>query len=262
MEFEEEKEELINECIDYVEGMIQEYIDEKLEDILIDLLDEKYDSNLIEFIGSANKDHVDDKYEEILKENGYGYIIDFCNDKDIDSDEIDDIVFNMLIEYKEDFVEKLYDDLLKFADEHIDDPKINMYFTSYQLKELDDKVGDRITNYTDRDYDTRDKCFIDINGKIFISDEGETHATLVNKYLESIEKEIRKNDFYRPTNSEMEEFAGKFGFGEVDEGIFFVEESDSYGNMSAKEIVDDLLKAGIDYEKIYTMITDLGGIIE
>ena len=197
-----DKEELIDECIEYVEGMIQEYIDEKLEEILIELLDEKYDSNLIEFIKSANKDHVDDKYEEILKEDGYGYIIDFCNDKNIDSDEIDDIVFNMLIEYKEDFVEKLYDDLLKFADENIDDPKINMYFTSYQLKELDDKVGDRITNYIDRDYDNREKCFIDIDGTILVSEEKETHAQLVNKYLENLEKETRKETFYRPDNED------------------------------------------------------------
>ena len=250
---EEDKEELIDECIGYVEEKILDYINDNLLDILIELLDDKYDSNLMDFIEGANKEDVENKYKEILNEDGSGYIIDFCYDKGIDYEEIIDIVFDILNENVEIISEEIYDKLLKVADEHIDDPLVNMYFTSYQLKELDDKVGDRITNYTSRDYNERDKCFIDIDGQIFVSEEGQTHAQLVNSYLESIEKDTRKETFYRPDNEDMEELAKKFGFGEVDEGIFFVEESDSYGNMSAKEIVDDLLKSGIDYEKIYTV---------
>lgn len=250
---EEDKEELIDECIGYVEENILDYINDNLLDILIELLDDKYDSNLMDFIEGANKEDVENKYKEILNEDGSGYIIDFCYDKGIDYEEIIDNVFDILNENVEIISEEIYDKLLKVADEHIDDPLVNMYFTSYQLKELDDKVGDRITNYTSRDYNERDKCFIDIDGQIFVSEGGQTHAQLVNSYLESIKKDTRKETFYRPDNEDMEELAKKFGFGEIDEGIFFVEESDSYGNMSAKEIVDDLLKSGIDYEKIYTV---------
>ena len=250
---EEDKEELIDECIGYVEENILDYINDNLLDILIELLDDKYDSNLMDFIEGANKEDVENKYKEILNEDGSGYIIDFCYDKGIDYEEIIDNVFDILNENVEIISEEIYDKLLKVADEHIDDPLVNMYFTSYQLKELDDKVGDRITNYTSRDYNERDKCFIDIDGQIFVSEGGQTHAQLVNSYLESIKKDTRKETFYRPDNEDMEELAKKFGFGEIDEGIFFVEESDSYGNMSAKEIVDDLLKSGVDYEKIYTV---------
>lgn len=238
------------ECVKFVKDKLLNYVKEHTN-IFVDFVDEEYNSCLEEFIEYSTPEELEEVYKNILNKYGDMFIEQFDKENNVNTD---DYYWDILNELNSnDMLKKVHDLFLEFANKHIDDPKFNKYLTNSQLKELNDEIGDKITNYTNRDYDNREKCFIDINGEIIVSDEGETHATLVNKYLDSVGKETFENDYYRPAQEELENMVDKFGFGEIDNDIFFVEDDTFYGNMSAKEIIDDIMKSGIDYEKIYTI---------
>ena len=251
-------EDLIKTCCSYIEEQIQIYIDNFIDKITMEIINSHFLGKMNEFIKLADVDDGKKAYKKILDELAIEIFDDFCVDKPIeDNKELRMKVFEILYDDISFYGNELCKKMKLFAKENINNPDYNHFLDAKAISELEDKVGDKFFNLVSRDYDKRDLCFIDINGEIFVSDGGQTHAQLVNSYLESIEKDKLRNKHNRPGNAIMNEFADKFGFGEIEYGVWFVEDTDYYGNMSSGEIVDDIKKSKYKPDKIY-ICTDNG----
>lgn len=238
----------------YVEEKIQEYIKENIGEITAKFIDKKYGGNLKLFIRNAVASEMKKVYKDIINQVADDYWYDYIYDIDIEDDEAERIhyeVFDTLELNAEFYSNDLCLAMKEYAKENQNNPALNKRMTARELAELDDEIGDEFENFVTRDYDNRDAAFIDIDGEIFVSEEGETHAQLVNKYLESIDKEKLNNTFNRPRDSVMSEFAEKFGFGMIQDGVWFIDDNVYFGNMNSDEIVEDIKKSKYKPKKIY-----------
>ncbi len=131
------------------------------------------------------------------------------------------------------------------------------------LSELDDNIGDttEVDSTEDLDYDTRDAAFIYIAGDCIKGDSGETHAQILEKYLEDVGKGDRiPKDFEgdgdivrsRPSQARMERLTGTkdIAFGHIVDNMAFIEVLESGANE------DDVAKAcvkqlGVDKAYFY-----------
>ena len=122
-----------------------------------------------------------------------------------------------------------------------------------EVSDIDDSIGKTYELNGKLDYDTRDSAFVDIDGIILISDKGDSHAQLIQEYLDnnSIDKQL-KNDWYRPGEEEVNNiFKSDYtAFGHVLDNNIFIE-SDWLENTTINQIVNDINNADIDYNKIY-----------
>ena len=75
---------------------------------------------------------------------------------------------------------------------------------AHELANREDDIGDKILVNQKIDYDTRDKAWIDLNGKIYMSDRGETHIKIINRILKERNQQKLKGDLKRPNNDTLE----------------------------------------------------------
>lgn len=162
-----------------------------------------------------------------------------CSDKIIN--DLMDFVYDFL-DYREfDIVESLID--MNLIDSKIIEPQ--------KISDLDDSIGD-VTILSDRlDYDTRDYAFVDIDGTVLISDEGNSHAQIIQKYLDEQSGEKLEEEWGRPLMKEMDNFSNQYyAFGHIlDDNIFI--ETYTLDGTSVDKIISDLESSGINYKKIY-----------
>lgn len=247
MEFDEK---LVEECKNYIENEVFNYIKENIDYFLIQELNYwKSADELLENTSMKDGKHI---YKQVLKEKENDLFIEFCNENNLNAEESNPAnLWNLIYNDIENYGEKVINYMKDYLEKHIDDPNVNKYLTGEQLNELNDEIGNEIDNYRRFDYNDRDKAFIDIDGKIFVSGREETHATLVNEYLRSIGEESFDEDFSRPDNKDMSAIAEQFGFGMIEDNIWIVDNDEYFGNMSAEQIVDDIQNSEFVPDKIY-----------
>ncbi len=212
----------------------------------------------------------------ILKEsvNKYDGIIKFIEDNkseicnrllyifDVDFKEKDENLFNTI--FKAIYSNKIILDLIDFVYDFLDfrgmrivELLIELDIIDCNLVEpekisnLDDEIGDT-TILTDRlDYDTRDYAFVDIDGTVLTGDEGNSHAQIIQKYLDEQSGEKLEEEWGRPLMKEMDNFSNQYyAFGHIlDDNIFI--ETYTLDGTSIDKIISDLKSSGINYNKIY-----------
>lgn len=127
-----------------------------------------------------------------------------------------------------------------------------------EVSDIDDSIGKTYELNGKLDYDTRDSAFVDIGGAILISDKGDSHAQLIQEYLDknSIDKQL-KDDWYRPGEEEINDiFKSNYtAFGHILDSNIFIE-SNWLENATINQIINDINNAGIDYNKIYDYVSD------
>lgn len=118
-----------------------------------------------------------------------------------------------------------------------------------ELLEEDDKVGD-YTNISDiLDVKTRNSAFVYINGEIIEGDYNESHAQIINNYLQTNGDERLNDDWYRPTPNEVKykTDAEQIAFGHIVDNMAFIETCE---NCSPEEVVQ-ALEEDYEFSKIY-----------
>jgi hypothetical protein len=156
-----------------------------------------------------------------------------------------DFVYDFL-DYREfDIVELLID--MNLIDSKIIEPQ--------KISDLDDSIGD-VTILSDRlDYDTRDSAFVDIDGKILIGNKGNSHAQIIQDYLDEFGNKL-ENEWERPFMDEMDNFSDKYyAFGHILDNNIFIE-TYTLDNTSINTIISDIKNSEIDYDKIYEYARD------
>lgn len=123
------------------------------------------------------------------------------------------------------------------------------------LCDIDDNIGEDTEIEGRVDYDNRDAAFVDIDGQILVSDEGESHAQLVNKYLDSIGGDELNDDWYRPDVEEIEEKSDggrAVAFGHIVNDNVWIIEDGTLTDISVEDVVSDIKASGKEYTKIYS----------
>ena len=127
-----------------------------------------------------------------------------------------------------------------------------------EVSDINDSIGKTYELNGKLDYDTRDSAFVDVDGTILISNKGDSHAQLIQEYLDknSINKQL-KDDWYRPGEEEINDvFKSNYtAFGHILDSNIFIE-SNWLENATINQIINDINNAGIDYNKIYDYVPD------
>ena len=127
-----------------------------------------------------------------------------------------------------------------------------------EVSDIDDSIGKTYELNGKLDYDTRDSAFVDIDGTILISNKGNSHAELIQEYLDnnSIDKQLN-NNWYRPDEEEVNDIlkSDYTAFGHILDNNIFIE-SNWLENTTINQIVNDINNAGIDYNKIYEYVNE------
>lgn len=241
---------LLDSCLEYINKEFQKYIEENIEEILSKQLDDVYNGDVNNFLKLSDETDGFGAYIDFKNDKLFDIFSNYCRNNNVDNEEtLYEEVLSSMKENSKYYASELYKEMKIFAKEYASNPELNKYMTGEQLSKLDDKIGDEIFSLKSRDWHSRDNCFIDIDGTVLIGDG--THAELINEYLESINKSTFSDEMSRPENIEMEDIAKKFSFGEIESNVWFVEDSDYYGNIPVEETINDIKKSGYKPEKIY-----------
>lgn len=165
-----------------------------------------------------------------------------------------DKIINDLMDFVYDFLDYREFDIVELLiNMNLIDSKI---IETQKISDLDDSIGD-VTILSDRlDYDTRDYAFVDIDGTVLISDKGNSHAQIIQKYLDEQSGEKLEDEWRRPLMKEMDNFSNQYyAFGHIlDDNIFI--ETYTLDGTSIDKIISDLESSGINYNKIYEYGSD------
>jgi hypothetical protein len=180
----------------------------------------------IEFDGT-NEDLFNEVYSDKILINLMDFVYDFLDYREFD---IVELLINM-----------------NLIDSKIIEPQ--------KISDLDDSIGD-VTILSDRlDYDTRDSAFVDIDGKILIGNKGNSHAQIIQDYLDESGNKL-ENEWERPFMDEMDNFSDKYyAFGHILDNNIFIE-TYTLDNTSIDTIISDIKNSKIDYNKIYEYARD------
>ena len=121
------------------------------------------------------------------------------------------------------------------------------------VKKLNDSIGDTFKMKEQLDYTTRDYPFVDIDGNILTGKGNQTHAQLIQEYLDSLHiNEALDDNFKRPSENEIEEILNNkyTAFGHIiDDNIFI--DSFYLNKVSLDTVISDVKNSSISYNKIY-----------
>lgn len=177
---------------------------------------------------------------------------------DFDEQELQSAVLSI---YDQSLAKEISEYCKKYAADKIeakDEEFYHLDIDPFNIKIVKDSVGD-INQLTSRiDYNNRTAAFVDIDGQILISNNNETHAQLINKYLSKNEGGRLDDDWYRPDVEEVSELTGasKIAFGHICQCDVWVIEEIACTNISVDEVVSDIKKSGNEYSKIYSYCDD------
>ena len=135
--------------------------------------------------------------------------------------------------------------LRKFADESA---------IADELCNIDDSIGEKTSIIGYIDVDNRIAAFADIDGQILVSDNGKTHAQLINEYLKEYDNEL-SDDWYRPDIEEITEKSGHdiaVAFGHIVNDNVWIIEYYTLNDISIEDVVSDIKTSGKEYTKIYS----------
>ena len=179
----------------------------------------------------------DDYSREEFKDDVNDYIVENLYD-DIENDVMDNIT--KFLDNKKEEHDTFYYKNLSTID--------NLYHLNDTLGEETEIEGDWL------DFNNRDAAFADIDHQILISNKGESHAQLINKYFNDIGTDEKLNDsWYRPDVEEIEEKSGaeRVAFGHIIGDVWIIEDT-TLMNMSVEDVINDIKASGKEYTKIYS----------
>ena len=210
------------------------------------------------------------------------YVFDYENvDEDrFDEDEIRDLAFEYICEYKDNVLQdKLNDAVEEYMHENANAPGFNDYGNTYgntndtldneepiredydfeasdinELAALEDTKGDGVQINFSIDYLDRDNPFIYIDGEIVEGTSQQSHGQVLNEYLALNGEEETKEKWYRPTKTTLEQSLENkpVAFGSIYNNIAFVEVTES---CNEEDVVKALKEDGYDFDKIYSYKT-------
>ena len=156
----------------------------------------------------------------------------------------------------DDIVALVSEDIARFLEEREKEHNSFYYENSVVANELcyiDDSIGEETEIIGYIDFDNRIAAFVDLDGEILVSDDGMTHAQLINKYLEEYDKEL-DDDWYRPDVKEISEKSGhvNVAFGHIVNDNVWVIDDSTLTDMSVEDVVSDIKASGKKYTKIYS----------
>lgn len=159
-------------------------------------------------------------------------------------------IINELIPSINEFLNMKGEDILQeLKDKEIIKEKISIK----DISDLNDNLGDEQELNEYLDFNNRDKALVDLDGMILIGETNQTHAQVLQDYLDTLEdNSILQDGWTRPGNNEINKlFNNSYSaFGHIlDNNIFL--ENFSLSNVSMNKVLNDISKSSIDYEKIY-----------
>lgn len=218
----------------------------------------KNEDTYSDLIGSSK---LKNKINDLLDERLYDYVLSFFKEKNFDEDvnlifdiidELDKdllittIIFtinNYLIDNRKDILE--YAEKMKILQRSIDIDKID---------DIKDEIGEssKITNRVD--FYNRDSAFVDIDGEVLISNEGQSHGQLIQEWLNTFGDKKLEKEFFRPDENEVKELTNaKYSvFGHVVNDCIIIEEA-TLNDTSIEQVISDIKENNINYNKIYNL---------
>jgi hypothetical protein len=121
------------------------------------------------------------------------------------------------------------------------------------IPKLENNVGDEYMLTEQLDYDNRDKALVDIDGNILIGKNGQTHAQVIQDYLDEISSDKKlEDDYYRPSDDKLDKILNPeySAFGHIVDDNILIEET-TLDNITIDNVVQDIKNNKIRYEKIY-----------
>lgn len=208
-----------------------------------------------------NSSKLKDKINDLLDERLYNYVLSFFKEKSIDEDvnlifdiidELDkDLLITIIIFTISNYLTYNKRDVLEYAE------KMKILQRSIDIDRIDDikdEVGEssKITNRVD--FHNRDSAFVDIDGEVLISNEGQSHAQLIQEWLNTFGDKKLEKEFFRPDENEIKELTNaKYSvFGHVVNDCIIIEEG-YLDNVSIEQVISDIKGNDISYAKIYSL---------
>jgi len=180
------------------------------------------------------------------------------------------IVFSIIQKY---FLDELFTKFKAFLYTYKHKAHLIRYTQLERLLEIKDYINDvfKLTDSELINVNTRDYCFFDLDGEIFISKYGETHVSIINELL--INKKLNRPELTmetfneaikRPTREEISQVELYFkpvksvSYGHIVDGCYFIEPNgvtSTESSISTNKTVKDLMLArsnlSVDLKKIY-----------
>jgi 6-pyruvoyl-tetrahydropterin synthase len=160
--------------------------------------------------------------------------------------------------------DNLYDDIVALVTENISEfleneaEKHNSFYyknsvVANELCNIDDSIGEESEIIDTIDFDNRDAAFVDLDGEILVSDNGMTHAQLINEYLKEYDEELN-DGWYRPDVEEIENKSGaeRVAFGHIVNDNVWIIDDGTLTDISAEDVANDIKASGNKYTKIYS----------
>ena len=181
---------------------------------------------------------------------------------DVDNELFDkfdyDTVTNSLIESMKKFLNEKNNDIYEYLKKiRLIDARLD----TEDIVNLNDTIGDS-TTIKHLDFDTREAALVDIDGTVLIGGDGQSHAEVLQTYLDDIsfktsEELELSNKWSRPKLREIENLLNNqyCAFGHVLDNNIFIE-TYTLEDVSINDIISDIDAAGIDYDKIYEYEND------
>ena len=208
-----------------------------------------------------NSSKLKDKINDLLDERLYNYVLSFFKEKSLDEDvnlifdiidELDkDLLITIIIFTISNYLTYNKRDVLEYAE------KMKILQRSIDIDRIDDikdEVGEssKITNRVD--FHNRDSAFVDIDGEVLISNEGQSHAQLIQEWLNTFGDKKLEKEFFRPDENEIKELTNaKYSvFGHVVNDCIIIEEG-YLDNVSIEQVISDIKENDISYDKIYSL---------
>ena len=210
----------------------------------VDVLENLNENEILSIDSNIIADYLLNKYKTNFSDN--------YSKQDFEND-VNDYILEKL---GYDIVELVTENISKFLDN--EEHKHNSYYfensvVANELCYIDDSIGEETELRDTIDFDNRIAAFVDLDGEILVSDNGMTHAQLINKYLEEYDKEL-DDDWYRPDVKEISEKSGhvNVAFGHIVNDNVWVIEDSTLTDMSVEDVVSDIKASGKKYTKIYS----------
>ena len=209
-----------------------------------------------EIVETFINENIHDIFEKVyiqlgIKPENIKFIYDVNNEL---FDKFDyDTVINSLIESMKRFLNEKNNDIYEYLKKiRLIDARLD----TEDIVNLNDTIGDS-TTIKHLDFDTREAALIDIDGTVLIGGDGQSHAEVLQTYLDDISFETGEelelsNKWSRPKLREVENLLNNqyCAFGHILDNNIFIE-TYTLEDVSINEIISDINNAGIDYNKIY-----------
>ena len=180
------------------------------------------------------------------------------------------IVFSIIQKH---FLDELFTKFKVFLYTYKNKTHLIRYTQLERLLEIKDYINDvfKLTDSELINVNTRDNCFFDLDGEIFISKYGETHVSIINELL--INKRLNRPELTmetfneaikRPTREEISQVELHFkpvksvSYGHIVDGCYFIEPNgvtNTESSISTNKTVKDLMlvrsNLSVNLKKIY-----------